>query len=107
MTRGLGIYDIAYFLYRSLSPADRQASEIEILHTYHQILLKHGVVRYSFDQCFHDYLLSLLFCLSAIVFTITDVAYTEDQKRFHLDFLLPRLCAAILDNNASEVFASS
>jgi hypothetical protein len=53
--RGCGTLDASYFLGAGLRPADRAAHERELLGLYHSTLLAHGVVGYSWDQCWHDY----------------------------------------------------
>lgn len=52
---GMGTGDAAYFLGGSLVTEDRRASEIELLHVYHDRLLASGVENYSWPTCVDDY----------------------------------------------------
>ncbi len=105
MRRGRGISDVAYFLSENLHTEDRRAIEMELLGTYHQILVDNGVQGYTFDQCLHDYRLSLLNRFGSLISTIAAMPFTREQIQIHIDVLLPRNSAAILDHNAGELLA--
>ena len=62
MARARGPYDIAYFTSQSLSIEQRRATEQDLLRRYHDTLLEAGVRDYSFDDCFEDYRLAILWC---------------------------------------------
>jgi hypothetical protein len=102
-TRGRGVTDIAYLLGENVSVADRRAKELDLLRIYHAILVENGVRGYSFDQCLNDYRLYMLFRMCAIVITVTHMSFTDEQKLVHINALLPRNSAAILDLNAGEL----
>ena len=61
--RARGPYDVAYFMSQSVNPAERRASEMDILRSYHETLLQQGVKGYTFEQCFDDYRACAMFCL--------------------------------------------
>jgi aminoglycoside/choline kinase family phosphotransferase len=103
LSRGRGIWDVAYFLSESMLPADRRAIEGELLASYHQSLLDQGVEGYSFEQLLYDYRLSLLQRFTALVSTIAVMPFSEEQRQLHINILLPRNGAAILDHNAGEL----
>ena len=63
MSRGRGVYDIAYFMSQGVEPAARAATEMEVLHRYHESLRAGGVTGYTFDQLFDDYRTATLWCL--------------------------------------------
>lgn len=104
--RGRGIWDVAYFLSQNLAPEDRQAIEMELLHDYLRILDDYGVQNYSFDDAMYDYRLSLIHRLGALITTITDMPFTEEQIRMHVDILLPRIVSAILDHDCCSLIVS-
>jgi len=106
MTRGRGTFDIAFLLGRNLDPAIRKENEFDILTLYHNTLLNNGVVNYTIDQCLRDYRLSLLYLLSHLSYTVAEVKFTEEEKQFHIEVLLPRICSAIIDNSAMEMFST-
>jgi hypothetical protein len=97
--RGRGIWDVAYFLSQNLTPEDRQAIEMDLLHDYLRILDDYGVRDYSFDDTMYDYRLSLIHRFGSLVTTITAMPFTEEQIRMHVDALLPRITSAILDHD--------
>jgi thiamine kinase-like enzyme len=62
--RARGPYDIGYFTSQSMQPADRKTHEEELLRGYYDKLAKAGVKNYSWEQCWEDYRVSVLFCLA-------------------------------------------
>jgi hypothetical protein len=103
LSRGRGVWDVAYFLSESLQIADRRAWERGIWEEYYQILLDHNIRHYSLEQCRRDYRIALLQRFTALVSTIAAMPFSEEQRHIHLDILLPRNIAAILDHNAGEL----
>lgn len=103
LSRGLGVWDIAYFLSESLLPADRRRAEMELLKGYHQRLVGEGISAYPFEQCLLDYRLALLQRHTALVSTIAAMPFSEEQRRLHIEILLPRNIAALVDHNAFEL----
>jgi aminoglycoside/choline kinase family phosphotransferase len=99
-SRGRCVWDVAYFLSESLLPDDRRAVEMELLALYHQSLVAHGIQEYTFEQCLYDYRLCLLQRHTALVSTIAAMPFSAEQRHIHINILLPRNIAAILDHHA-------
>lgn len=53
--KGMGVYDLAYFLVLSLQAEHLQRVEQESLHVYHRSLVQRGITNYSFEQLNEDY----------------------------------------------------
>ena len=86
-----------------MRPEDRRAIEMDLLRAYHQILVDHGIQGFTFEQCLHNYRLSLLHRFGALISTIAAMPFTKEQIQMHIDILLPRNIAAILDHNAGAL----
>ena len=78
---------------------------MDLLRDYHQILVDNGIQGYTFEECLHDYRLSLLNRFGSLISTIAAMPFTREQIQIHIDVLLPRNSAAILDHNAGELLA--
>ena len=60
-TRGLGVYDICRFvLAPALPPEERRVFEEKLLKRYHNCLIPEGVQDYTWEDCLHDYRLSII-----------------------------------------------
>lgn len=103
LRRGRAVRDVAYFLSENLLPAARRAVEMELLTDYHRRLLAGGVQNYTFSDCMTDYRLALLQRFRALVSTIAVMPFTPAERQMHVDVLLPRNIAAILDHNPGEL----
>lgn len=53
--KGVGVYDLAYFLVLSLAPEHRAQVEKQCLESYHRHLTAKGVIDYSFTKMMQDY----------------------------------------------------
>ena len=102
---GLGVWDVAYFLSENLLPADRRQVEMALLQAYHQALLAHGIDDYSFAHCYEDYRFALLQRHTALVSTIAAMPFSAAQRHIHINVLLPRNIAALLEHDAFAVIA--
>jgi thiamine kinase-like enzyme len=101
--RGRGTYDVGYFMSQSMDPADRKASEMEILRMYHETLVANGVRDYDFDQCLHDYRFATLFCLVYPVISGGSLDLTNERGVTLVTAMMDRSVAAITDLNAGEL----
>jgi thiamine kinase-like enzyme len=101
--RGRGIADVAYFLSDSMSIADRQAIEEDLLLSYLQILRERGIDGYTLEEAMHDYRLCLLKRFGSLVSTIAAMPFTPEQIKMHVDVLLPRSVAAIMDHDTGSL----
>ncbi len=77
-TLGLGLpgRDVGYFLATSIDPALRRSHERELVRTYHEALLTHGVGGHSFEECFEDYRLGTI---QAPLITILGAVYATAE----------------------------
>ncbi len=103
IVRARGPYDIAYFMSQSVDPADRKSSEMEILHSYHEKLLEHGVRDYSFDECFNDYRRAAMFCLVYPVISGGNLDLANERGVELVTAMLDRSVATILDLDCDEM----
>ena len=101
--RGVGTYDLAYFMSQSLDPDVRRGSEREILARYHAGLLAGGVRGYDFEQCLLDYRRSVLFCFVYPVIGggLGDMANERGHTLARV--MAERSATAILDWNAADL----
>lgn len=103
LRRGRGAFDVAFFLAQNLEPALRRDLEPQLLQRYHEILLERGVRGYTLADGLRDHRLSLLARFDALISTIAAMPFSEEQIRLHVDVLLPRCCAAMLDHDVGEL----
>lgn len=60
LSLGLPARDLAYVVGTSLSPADRRATEVDLVTAYHQALMTYGVNDYDREQCWSDYRFAMI-----------------------------------------------
>ena len=101
--RARGPYDVAYFMSQSINPAERRASEMDILRGYHATLQENGVKGYDFEQCFDDYRTSAMFCLVYPVISGGTLDLANDRGVALVTAMLDRSVATILDLNCDEM----
>ncbi|MGE4607737.1 MAG: hypothetical protein AAEJ52_13425, partial [Myxococcota bacterium] len=104
--RGRGVFDVAFFLCQSLDTPMRRSVEMDLMQIYHRTLEADGVAGYSFEQCQYDYRLALLGRFGALISTIAALPLREDQLRMHIEVLLLRNVAAIVDHSAGDLLVS-
>ena len=107
LRRGRAVRDVAYFLSENLLPDVRRAIEGGLLTDYHRLLVEGGVSGYTLDDCLYDYRLSLLQRFRALVSTIAVMPFTPAERQMHMDVLLPRNIAAILDSDAAALIGQT
>ena len=100
---GRGVWDVAYFMCQSLDVETRRSTEEDLLLTYHQSLLEGGVRGYSFETCMRDFRLALLQRFGSLISTIAAMPFAPEQIQRHIDVLLPRNIAAVLDHDAGAL----
>ncbi|HYF46975.1 MAG TPA: phosphotransferase, partial [Acidimicrobiales bacterium] len=96
---GRSPYDIAYFMSQSLTKEDRKAADEQVVRAYHDALRAGGVEDYSYDQCFDDYRLAILFC-SVYPLNAGALDLVNDRARALFETMLDRSASAILDLDA-------
>ena len=103
IVRARGTYDVAYFMSQSVDPADRKASEMDIVRSYHETLLEHGVKGYGVDQCFDDYRSAAMFCLVYPVVSGGNLDLANERGVALVTAMLDRSVATILDLDCDEM----
>lgn len=104
-TRGLGTFDVGYFMSGNLDVDVRRQHEQEFLHLYHDALRAGGVKDYSFDELMEDYRASVMFCLVYNVIGAGDLDPANDRGLAMWRAWIDRTAAAILDLNAQQTIA--
>jgi hypothetical protein len=99
---GRAPYDIAYFMSQSLTPEDRKAADEQVLRAYHDALRAGGVEDYSFEQCWEDYRLGILFC-SVYPLNAGALDLVNERAVALFSAMLDRSAKAILDLDALEL----
>ena len=103
LVKGRGPYDVAYFLSQSLEPGERKRVEADLLRNYHGKLLDAGVTGYSWEQCWDDYRLSVLFCLCYPVISIGSIDSANARGVALTSAMAERSLAAITDLGCAEL----
>jgi thiamine kinase-like enzyme len=103
MTLGNGLFDVAYFMAGAVSPADRRAMEMDLLHMYHGILLERGVKNYDFDECLLDYRTAAMFCWQYAVIIVGTLDASNERGLALFTTVLERFVSIIEDLNAGEL----
>ena len=96
MMFGRGTLDVGFLLGGNLDPQERFVKEMDLLGLYHTILQENGVNDYSFEQCFHDYRISMLFSLSRWII-VMGIVLSEEQAISAWEGQASRYVAAVLD----------
>ena len=101
---GSPAWDVALFLFDSLSVEDRRAAESELLEAYLRLLSTHGVRDYTIEELRHDCGLALLLLLAGTVGWLATVDREREplaSARCKMQSLLDgRLLTAVLDHGA-------
>jgi len=102
-TRGIGTFDLAYFMTGNVATETRRALEKDVLRMYHDTLREGGVQDYDFDEFMRDYRLSALFCLVYNVIGIGSLDFGNERGLELFRVWTERTAAAIDDLNAAEL----
>jgi hypothetical protein len=102
-SRAGGVFDVAYFVAGTLPEEERKSREREILRLYHETLQLHGVKDYSFEQCWEDYRLSMLFMLAYSVIGIGGIDMANERGVDLFTKISRRTLAAIDDLKSYEL----
>ncbi len=95
--RGRGAYDVATFISEAFPPEQRREYEMGLVQEYHAALEGSGVRDYSFEECLHDYRLSMVEIFVFWVITGGYCSYEGERARMYLINTLERIDAAISD----------
>lgn len=99
---GRAPYDIAYFMSQSLTPEDRKAADEQVLRVYYDALRAGGVEDYTWEQCWEDYRLAILFC-SVYPLNAGALDLVNERAVALFSAMLDRSAKAILDLDALEL----
>jgi hypothetical protein len=88
---------------QSVNSADRKACEMDIVCSYHESLVEHGVQDYSFDQCLNDYRACAMFCLVYPVISGGTLDLANERGVELVSAMLDRSVATILDLDCDEI----
>ncbi|MEM8549350.1 MAG: oxidoreductase family protein [Verrucomicrobiota bacterium] len=102
--RGCGAYDVARLMAGSETPAQREGHQLEILRTWHDALLAHGVTGYSFEDALYHFKLCLMSYCSIPVFfhEFLDLVGGERNPKL-LAAMAQRGFAAVVELNATDI----
>ncbi len=89
--------DLVRWLTQSITVAQRQKTEQDLLKLYHRRLLEYGVTGYTFKQLMKDYQLNLVVILLMFSNSMDDIDKSEERSKAVLDVMYKRLDAALLD----------
>lgn len=106
MSTARGPFDVAYFMVGALAPAERKATEMDLLRTYHGVLTERAVQGYDFDQCLLDYRASMLFCWQYAVVIAGTLDLANERGMVLATDYLKRTISALTDLNARELMPS-
>lgn len=104
--KGVGTYDIGYFMSQSMDIEVRRKHEQDILKMYHELLCEGGVTGYTFDQLLSDYRWTLLFCFAYPVMGGGMGDLSNERGYALATTMMNRSAAAILDWNAGDLLNS-
>ncbi|MGB0101437.1 MAG: phosphotransferase [Nocardioides sp.] len=88
--------DLAYFTGTSLTVEDRRAHERELVAAYHEALLSYGVLDYSREQCWDDYVFAMIQGPLVAAFGCAYGTRTERGDRMFAT-MIARSCTAMRD----------
>lgn len=98
-----GPYDIGYFMSQSVDPGVRASIEERLVREYHRRLVDGGVKGYSFDDCWEDYRISTMFCLTYPVVACGSIDLANERGVDLGTRMLKRSLSAIGDLKAADV----
>ncbi len=100
--RGSAAYDVAYFIASNLDMEVRRRNSAALLDHYHRVLVNEGVKDYSLDALKHDYLLSLVAYLGALIANVTSLDPTNERGQELFALILERSAVAVMDSHALD-----
>jgi len=94
---GQPMTDIVRWMTQSITIEDRRETEQELLKLYHDRLVSHGVVGYSYKKMMQDYQLNLVLILVMFTMTMDDIDQTPERAEALFHAMYSRLDAALVD----------
>ncbi|HEY8171867.1 MAG TPA: phosphotransferase [Dehalococcoidia bacterium] len=98
--RGIGTYDMAYFVATNVETDVRRASQMELLRAYHDRLLEGGVRDYDWDRCVDDYRRSMVALLALEMMTIANIETSNERGLRLFEMIVRRVSDAVTDLDA-------
>ncbi len=98
ISQGGGAEDVGYLLSQNLTVADRRAHETDLLRSYHDVLVAHGVSGYSFETLQADYAVGIACGWVIPVFAVGTLDFTSDRAVALWTAVVERTQAALLDH---------
>ncbi len=98
ISRGGGAADVGYLLSQNLSVDDRRTHEHDLLRSYHDALVAHGVSGYSFDTLRADYEVGIACGWVIPVFAVGTLDFTSERAVALWTAVVERAQAALLDH---------
>jgi hypothetical protein len=105
ISQGGGAADVGYLLGQNLDSQLRRDNEADLLHTYHDTLLRHGVTGYGYDEFFDHYRLGLIYGWIIPVFAVGTLDSSSERAMTLWTNVLERVQDAIFQHNAQEFVA--
>ena len=96
VSRGPGVFDVAYFLSSSLDTEVPTEEERELVRGYHESLVACGVENYDLATCLRDYERSLLLMLRGLV-TIDAMEFGNERGVTLIDLWVDRVVRRVRD----------
>jgi hypothetical protein len=100
VNRGVGAYDLGYFLITNLDIDDRRRAQAGFLDRYHHELVQHGVRGYSLEQCRQDYRRSALMLLGIEIAAAMNIDPANERGLASFEKIFKRAAAAAIDLDA-------
>ena len=101
VSRGRGVYDLAYFLGTNLAPELRRTHEHALLRRWHDVAAARDR-SYDLERCLHDYRRSMLLVFGFWVQTAGAATFPEAAYPLR-DAALTRASAALVELDAAEL----
>lgn len=96
--KGRGVWDVAYFLISSVPPVRRRRNERAWVEGYHADLVARGVTGYALEDCWRDYLRSVMSKLFVTIWATVHLDNNSSHKRAYRRVDLTRLLSFVEDH---------
>lgn len=98
ISRGEGVWDVAWFVGGCLqTTSNRKAEEQQLLKIYHETLKANGVSGYTFDACWNDYRLAMSRYFVQAILMVASLNPENDRENRLARAVSERFIAAITD----------
>lgn len=101
-SKGGGAYDIGYFMSQSVPIDVRRTHEDDLLHAYHDELVRLGVTGYSYEQFFQDYRVGVLYGWIIPVYAVGTLDSSSERAMALWTEVIKRAQAAMRDHRVAD-----